>query len=502
MTTPTCTRREAGQLGTVAPSAKAARMCPRSLLAVLVVVAALTVTAGAGAIIGGEPTQTGVKAAVKITATFGGRSQTQQLPLQVRAAVPVVLQSGWQTVTAAAIPAGWSLRTITIPSASSKVKFETLVNNQFYLTFGLQKYGAVTREFDVEAVRRDVYARSIAQGMATSGTSLGGSRLVALGDGAWGVADEKGLVSGLARQTADGHVYAVASVLPSHAQDPDLDRSAVDVALRELAGSLDGFIGPDPALIDTSQNKAGLAALSAAWRASRGVTRFTITRTVLVDSAPYKTVLFHDQARRVHGDGLPVSSASARPRFRIYEVFRQGDWYGLEPDREAGGCYYPEARKFPTYMRAFRLFGGRDASVIQTGRGVDWANLYEWSDGLGSVPPALILDPGVVRKVWGVVVGPAYGLDFKPLRQISGKTRIEYSFTGQEYRLHVSVRVSRGRIEAIRTERLDQNGKIARRNGNAVVSGNSGPGQPATQSIRIAYSVDPALLATTPICRH
>ena len=131
-------------------------------------------------------------------------------------------------------------------------------------------------------------------------------------------------------------------------------------------------------------------------------------------------------------------------------------------------------------MRYVRLFAADMIAERQ-----EPGDVQAWPDGVGRfVPPALVIDPARV--------GEAYGIVFKPLRVIGGKTRIEYLWTGRLDRMHVTVRVSRGRIEAVRTERLDLAGRVAI---------DPLTREPVTSSVRIAYAVVPTLSAASPTCR-
>lgn len=322
--------------------------------------------------------------------------------------------------------------------------------------------------------------------------------MVALGDGVWGVIEDTlpgAPVTKVFRQTSRGIATAFAKPLPSQSRADTLNWGLVDAALRELAGSIDGFFGPDPALLDTSSNAAGLAALSAAWGASRGATRFTITRVASIPPGgnprmfrprrSNKTVIFHDQARKIHGAGGDVQLLVEGPRafrFHMVSIFRALGRYRWTIRRE-GGCFSREPRMFftgfPAHMRFVKLFS--DDLITEQDEPPDaltWLSGLRESSGFGASlpePPALVLNPDRV--------GQAYGIVFKPLRVIGGKTRIEYLWTGTVRRMHLVVRVSRGRIEAIRIETLDQAGRLT-----------------SWQSIRIAYTVDPALTSVSPTC--
>lgn len=425
------------------------------------------------------------------------------------AGAQVVLHDGWQTGTVAAIPAGWSQQTIQVPGfgpSDPPRPVDAIVNDQFSITLGIGPDGAeagATLANDhpsavSRAVRRvtrfrpsvlhisfDPPASALTRAQEIAADSFR-AHVVPLGDGVWGIADDTqpgAPIVQVIRQTSHGMAFATATRLASRLGTGDPDWAPVDTALRELAGSIDGFLGPDPALLDTSGNTAGLAALAAAYRASRGATRFTITRVVTPPGRvpPFKEVLFHDQARRIHGTayslrppaGIPVGAPLAPgSRFRVRDVFRGGRFFSWEPLRRPGGCFFRSTRRFPAHMRFVKLFA---ADLIAESD--EPGSIQSWPDGFGTffLPPALILDPERVAQ--------AYNIVFKPVELIGGKTRIQYLWTTHTGRMHIVVRVAGGRIEAIRTERLDQTGKVV-----------------ASQSIRIAYTVSPALAAVRPVC--
>ena len=422
------------------------------------------------------------------------------------AGAQVVLHDGWQTGTAAAIPAGWSQQTIQVPGLGPRL-VDAIVNDQFSITLDIVPDGAeagATLANDhpsavSRAVRRvtrfppfvlhisfDPPANALKRAQEIAADSFR-AHVVPLGDGVWGIADdtEPGApIVKVVRQTSHGIATATATRLASQLGTGAPDWAPVDTALRQLAGSIDGFLGPDPALLDTSGNTAGLAALAAAWRASRGATRFTITRVVTPPGRvpPFKQVLFHDQAHRIHGAafalrpplGIPVGAPLAPgSRFRVRDVFRGGRFFSWEPVRQPGGCFFRSTRRFPAHMRFVKLFA--DDLLRESEEPGD---IQSWPDGFGTffLPPALILNPERVAQSYNIV--------FKPVELIGGKTRIQYLWTQHTGRMHIVVRVAGGRIEAIRTERLDQTGNVV-----------------AFQSIRIAYTVSPALAAAPrPVC--
>ena len=425
------------------------------------------------------------------------------------AGAQVVLHDGWQTGTAAAIPAGWSQQTIQIqvPGLGPRL-VDAIVNDQFSITLDIVPDGALSGAillgpYDhpsavIRAVRRmtrfppDMLhisfvppANALKRAQEIAADSFR-AHVVPLGDGVWGIADdtEPGApIVKVVRQTTHGIANATATRLASQLGTGEPDWAPVDTALRQLAGSIDGFLGPDPALLDTSGNGAGLAALAAAWRASRGATRFTITRVVTPPSPrpQSKTVLFHDQAHRIHGAAFslrpPLGSPVGAPlapgsRFRVRDVLRGGRFFSWEPVGQPGGCFFRSTRRFPAYMRFVKLFAD---DLLR-----EWeepGDIHAWPDGFGTffLPPALILNPERVAQ--------SYNFVFKPVELIGGKTRIQYLWTQDTGRMHIVVRVAGGRIEAIRTERLDQTGNVV-----------------AFQSIRIAYTVSPALAAARPVC--
>ena len=421
------------------------------------------------------------------------------------AGAQVVLHDGWQTGTAAAIPAGWSQQTIQVPGLGPRL-VDAIVNDQFSITLDIVPDGAeagATLANDhpsavSRAVRRvtrfppfvlhisfDPPANALKRAQEIAADSFR-AHVVPLGDGVWGIADdtEPGApIVKVVRQTSHGIATATATRLASQLGTGEPDWAPVDTALRQLAGSIDGFLGPDPALLDTSGNTAGLAALAAAWRASRGATRFTITRVVTPPGRvpPFKQVLFHDQAHRIHGAAFalrpPLGSPVGAPlapglRFRVRDVFRGGRFFSWEPVRQPGGCFFRSTRRFPAHMRFVKLFA--DDLLAESEEPGD---IQSWPDGFSTfmLPPALILNSERVAQSYNIV--------FKPVELIGGKTRIQYLWTQHTGRMHIVVRVAGGRIEAIRTERLDQTGNVV-----------------AFQSIRIAYTVSPALAAARPVC--
>ena len=245
-------------------------------------------------------------------------------PSQARAraaGTPVVVQSGWETVTAAAIPVGWARGTVEVGATDGTAgprTLDTILTAELYIEFGLAIDGSET---SVSLAHNQPSPVSRAVGNAATVFHVGfdpplearavalelaepWEHLVDLGGGAWGLSNDRlpgATVARIVRQTEHGVAVAAANRLPTLVGEP-ADWGAAEAALRELAGSLDGHLGPDPAALDTSSNAAGLRALTAAWKASRGATTFTITRTRGTNSAR-KTMLFHDQSRRLHGAG-------------------------------------------------------------------------------------------------------------------------------------------------------------------------------------------------------